>query len=86
MKLFAVIIFVVVVIVILVTAASFIVGGIDQAVSAPPPDQTSSDPCVDCNNYNNWYNGLQSWRQNVEYGFYLARRADCTLRGCPFKP
>lgn len=82
----AAIVVVVVIIVVVIVVASFVIGGIDQAANAPPLDQTSPDPCVDCNNYNNWYNGLPTWRQNIEFAFYWVKRTACTAKGCPFRP
>ena len=80
------IIIVVVIIVLVIAVASFIIGGIDQAVNAPPLVQNSPDPCIDCNNYNKWYNSLPTWRQNAEFAFYWVKRIDCAAKNCPFNP
>jgi hypothetical protein len=81
----AIVIFVVIIVVV-IAIASFIIGGIDQAVNGPPIDPGATDACAECKNYNAWYNGLSTWRQNIEFAYYWLKRTDCTARGCPFSP
>ncbi len=81
----AVIAVIVVIVIVAVAVVSFIVGFLDANFNAPPAQPGSADPCVDCNNYNNWYKGLEGWRRAAELAYYLAQSAVCSGKGCPFK-